>query len=205
MAPFCSASASPAAQELPPLHQARAAAYPQVPAPPSCPQGIRQGQRKGRAAAVHPAVWFFRSARQTPQGWVLQPAAPRAGGVHCCDCKPSASHCSPSPGHPVPLPAPSAMPAWGDLCMDLSIQTGYAFSPRCHPTTTVVAKTVLKPPFPYFWGRHFPVACPPLPLIILSAKAYIQVCANDETTGALQGARAMQPSPQGQTDPDKEC
>lgn len=66
MAPFCSASASPAAQELPPLHQARAAAYPQVPAPPSCPQGTRQGQRKGRAAAVHPAVWFFRKEDRMP-------------------------------------------------------------------------------------------------------------------------------------------
>lgn len=37
--------------------------------------------------------------------------------------------------------------------------------------------------------------------MILSAK--VRVYANDETAGALLRAPAVQPSPQGQTDPDK--
>lgn len=116
--------------------------------------------------------------------------------------KPMASQCPLSPCHQVPLPAPSIhMASMGVPQLDLSIQTVYTLCPWCHLTTRAAVQTALKPLLPYFRDRYFPAAFSPLPLIILSAKAYIQMCGNGETAGALQ--RGRQPSPQGQTDPGK--
>lgn len=115
-------------------------------------------------------------------------------------------------GLPMPavtLPPPATLSSSTQACttgvpqLDLSIQTVYILFLRCHLTTGAAVQKASKPLLPYFRDKYFPTAFSTLPLIILSAQAYIQMWGNGEAAGALHRRRARQPSPQGQTDPGK--
>lgn len=140
--------------------------------------------------------------------WAWMPDAEGMGFTLSCPKhwgnKPRASQhpLSPTTTYYCQLPVPSQA-STGLPQLDLSLQTVYTLFPWCHLAAEAAIQTPSTAPLLHCRDRYFPAAFSPLPLIILSAKAFIQMCGNGETAGALQRAIARQLSPQGQTDPGK--